>query len=89
MPLHKGTSRKAHSENVEELMHSYESKGKIGNITPISKSHAQRIANRIAYETARKAKGGKTNPLNRGSSNSQMDKNPGGACPTGMPFLRK
>jgi len=89
MPLHKGTSKRVHSENVEELMGSYGRKGKIGNIKPKSKAHAEKIANAIAYNTARKAKRGKANPLNQGSSNAPFGQCPGGACPTGMPFLKK
>ncbi len=89
MPIKKGTSAKVYGENVQELMHSYERKGKIGNIIPKSATHAQRIANRIAYETARKAKAGKANPLHQGTGTMMMGQTPGGSCPKSLPFLKK
>ena len=53
MPLSKGKSKSAFKGNVEELMHTYEGKGKIGNITPKDKKHAQRIALAISYKEQR------------------------------------
>lgn len=53
MPLSKGKSKSAFKGNVEELMHTYESGGKIGNTTPKDKKHAQRIALAIAYREKR------------------------------------
>lgn len=56
MPLKKGRSKEVISQNIAELMASYEEKGKIGNIKPKNKGHAQEIAAAIAYEKARKKK---------------------------------
>ncbi len=56
MPLKEGKGEKAHSSNVKELMDKYKSTGKIGNTTPKSSEHAQKIANAIAYSRARKKK---------------------------------
>jgi hypothetical protein len=55
MPLKKGKSKKVVSKNIRELMHTYEEKGKIGNVKPRSKAHAQKIAVAIALQQARKS----------------------------------
>jgi hypothetical protein len=68
------------------LVDDYEEKGKIGNVKPKSKKHARDVAVAIAYN---KAKKGKTNPIDQGESSAPMGMCPGGACPKGMPFLRK
>lgn len=86
MPLKKGGTSRAISGNIRELVNTYEEKGKIGNIRPRSKKHAMDISAAIAYK---KAKRGKTNPIDQGESNAPMGMTPGGACPKGMPFLRK
>lgn len=49
MPLQKGSSKKAFSSNVSELMHSYKKKGKIGTSTPASKGKARKQAVAIAF----------------------------------------
>ena len=89
MPLKKGSSQKTISSNIQEVMHSYERKGTIHNIKPKDKAHALRIAQRIAYETAGKAKRGKTNPLFRGGSNYPLGQGPGGMTQRGFPFSKK
>lgn len=48
MPIKKGQT---HSEIVSELMSSYNKTGKIGNAVPKNKTHAEEIANAIAYQT--------------------------------------
>ena len=53
MPLQKGPGRKKHSANVRELMETYKSSGKIGNVKPKGKKHAMAVANAIAYREAR------------------------------------
>lgn len=55
MPLKKGKSKKVISSNIRELIHAYEEKGKIGNVKPKSKKHAQKIAVAIALQQARKS----------------------------------
>jgi len=69
MPLLKGKSQKTISKNIGTLVNEGYPDG-----------HGQ--AGAIAYSKARK---GKTNPINQGSSN---DHSPG-MSPKGMPFLRK
>lgn len=54
MPLKKGTSKKAVSSNIKELMSSYKKKGKIGTSKPRSKKKAQKQAVAIALSTAGK-----------------------------------
>ena len=55
MPLKKGKSRKAISENIGETMRSYEKKGTIGTSKPKSKAAANKQAVAIAYSVQRKA----------------------------------
>lgn len=56
MPLSKGTSKKALSENIRSEMHSFKEKGKIGNITPKNPKHAQQISIAIAFSQQKKNK---------------------------------
>lgn len=56
MPLKPGKSNDVVSENIEELMHSYEKDGKIGNTTPRDEKHALKIAKAIAMNKAGKSK---------------------------------
>lgn len=58
MPLKRGKSRKIVSENIRTLMHDYERSGRIGNIHPKSRKHAQRIAIAIAMRMQREGKKG-------------------------------
>lgn len=53
MPLSKGKSKSVFKGNVEELMHTYKSSGKIGNTTPKSAEHARKIAVAVAYREKR------------------------------------
>ncbi len=46
MPLNPNASM---GQNISEIMDSFKKKGKIGNITPSSKSKAQKIAIAISY----------------------------------------
>ena len=56
MPLKKGKSAKAISSNVGELMHKFESTGKIGTSKPASKAKAQKQAVAIALSKAGKSR---------------------------------
>lgn len=56
MPLKKGSSNRTVSKNVEELVHSYEHKGKIGNSRPASKKKAVKQAVAISLKKAGKSK---------------------------------
>lgn len=56
MPLKKGKSKKVFKENVEELVRSYEKKGKIGTSKPKSKAKAIKQAVAISYAEKRKGK---------------------------------
>jgi hypothetical protein len=56
MPLKQGTSKKAISSNVSELMSTYKKKGKIGTSKPKSKKKAQKQAVAIALSKAGKKK---------------------------------
>ena len=51
MPLKSG--KKNVSSNIKELMDTYKSSGKIGNVTPKNKKHAAKVAAAIAYKKAR------------------------------------
>ena len=55
MPLQKGHSQAVISDNIGEIMRSFEKTGKIGNTKPKSKAHALRIAQAAAYSSARKS----------------------------------
>lgn len=46
--------KKGRSGIISELMDKYKSSGKIGNTTPKSTKHAQKIASAIAYSKTRK-----------------------------------
>ena len=72
MPLKKGSSAETISKNIETLVNEGYPDG-----------HGQ--AGAIAYSKARKARKGKTNPINQGSSN---DHSPG-MSPKNLPFMRK
>jgi len=52
MPLKPGKSRKTVSENIAEMMRSYEKTGKIGNTHPKNKAAALKQAQAIAYDKA-------------------------------------
>lgn len=79
MPLKKGSSRATISSNIDELINA-------GH--PDGHGQAAAIAFKVAGKSRKMTK--KTNPIIQGSSNiSQLGQSPGGACPTGMPFLRK
>ena len=56
MPLKSGKSNKVKSENIQEMVDSWKSTGKIGNTTPKSKSQAIRIATAVAYTKSRGSK---------------------------------
>jgi hypothetical protein len=56
MPLEKGSSKKAISKNISELMRTYKKKGKIGTSKPKSKKKAQKQAVAIALNKAGKKK---------------------------------
>ena len=53
MPLKRGSARRTVSRNVEELVHDYERKGKIGNSRPASKKKAVRQAVAISLRVGR------------------------------------
>lgn len=53
MPLIKGSSQKTIGENIAELIRTFKSSGKIGNIKPKSMAHAQQIARAIAFRKSR------------------------------------
>jgi hypothetical protein len=54
MPLKSGKSKKTIQSNIKELVHRYESTGKIGASKPKSKKKAIRQAVAISYDKARK-----------------------------------
>jgi hypothetical protein len=56
MPLQSGSSRKQIEQNIRELIATYGSKGKIGNVHPKSKKHAMKIATAIAMHKAGKSR---------------------------------
>jgi hypothetical protein len=61
MPLKSGSSRKTISGNVQELVDTYQSKGRIGTSTPSSKKAAVKQAVAISLKKAgvqKKAEGG-------------------------------
>lgn len=70
MPLKKGHSKSAISSNIAECIKSYKKTGKVGNTTPDSLKHAQKICTAAAYTTARKSAKGKslTHLLQKGAS---------------------
>ncbi len=59
MPLKKGRSKKIISRNIEEMIHSLEETGKIGNSKPKTKKQAVKQAVAIALKKAGKSKKGK------------------------------
>jgi len=56
MPLKKGSSRATVSHNVEEMVHSWENKGKIGTSRPATKKKAVKQAVAISLAKAGKSK---------------------------------
>jgi hypothetical protein len=56
MPLEKGPSPKSISDNIKELLLTYQNSGKIGNTTPRNRQHAHEIAVAIAESQAKKSK---------------------------------
>ena len=60
LPLLEGKGKKVISQNIGELVASYEDDGKIGKVKPKSKKHAQKIAVAIALDKAKKADGHKS-----------------------------
>ena len=75
MPLQKGSSQKTISKNIGTL---------VGEGYP--DGHGQ--AGAIAYSKAKKMRK-KPNPIIQGSSSTAIGHCPGGATPSGMPFLHK
>ncbi len=59
MPLKKGRSRKVISQNIEEIVHSWEKTGKIGNSRPKTKKQAVKQAVAIALNKAGVSKRGR------------------------------
>ncbi len=57
MPLIKGKSKAVRQKNIEELINTYETKGKIGNSKPKSKKKAIKQAVAISYSVQKR--GGK------------------------------
>lgn len=57
MPLIAGTSDKAHSANVRELVRAFKAKGRIGNSKPGSMKAALAQANAIAFRKQRESRG--------------------------------
>lgn len=53
MPLMRGKSRKAISQNIRELVKKYKRAGKIGEAKPEDLEHARSIAAAAAYSKAR------------------------------------
>lgn len=56
MPLKSGRSMSVVKSNIRELLESYKSSGKIGNVTPDNAAHARRIAIAAAYKKSGRAK---------------------------------
>lgn len=56
MPLKEGSSKKIISKNVRELIHTYKTKGKIGNASPESLAKARKIALAAAFSKAGKGR---------------------------------
>lgn len=55
MPLESGKGQKHVSNNIGEMMKSYQQTGKIGNTHPQNRDHAMRIAAAAAYSEARRS----------------------------------
>lgn len=53
MPLVRGRGDEARQRNIQELVSTYNAKGKIGNTKPKSKAQAVKIAAAIAYRKSR------------------------------------
>lgn len=60
MPLKAGYGKDTISSNIAECIRSYKKSGKVGNTTPDSLAHAQKICTAAAYSTARKSAKGKS-----------------------------
>lgn len=56
MPIKKGSSKKAVSGNIKEIMESYKATGKIGTSAPKSAKKAQKQAVAISMSKAGKSK---------------------------------
>jgi hypothetical protein len=56
MPLKKGSSRKVMSQNISEVMHSYDRTGRIGTSRPKSRKKAVKQAVAISYSEARRSR---------------------------------
>lgn len=52
MPLKKGRSDQAISQNIEEMLHKFKGTGSIGKTSPSSMKKARSIAAAIAYKKA-------------------------------------
>lgn len=78
-PLKPGRSKKVVSENIGELMHSYDEKGTIGTSAPSSRKKAQKQAIAIALEKAgksrkKKKKGGVAGDSGKGQKTAETKK---------------
>lgn len=60
MPLQKGRSKKAVSNNISEMMHGFKDTGMIGNSKPANTKKAQKQAIAAAMSKSGMKKGGKS-----------------------------
>jgi hypothetical protein len=62
MPLKEGTSQEVISDNIEEVMRSFQKTGKIGSNIPKNKKDALKMAEAIAFAKARRTADEMTKP---------------------------